>query len=173
MASYTRFDNNSLTAMLMLHRGNTLTYVAKTLCAARSSVGRRVNLFTLYGYEGLESRSPGRLRKWPTEAMLKMLDLLVQRSPQDFGYLRSRWNTEMLTIEINKLFNSTLHPGSLRRWLPRAGIVWRRAAPTLHIRDPHKEEKLAAIDTTLKNISPEHPGISPTPLIDRDISTTG
>jgi len=146
-----------LIAMLMLHRGNTLTYVAKTLCAARSSVGRWVNLFTLCGYEGLASLSPGRPRKWPTEAMLKMLDLLVQRSPQDFGYLRSRWNTEMLTIEINKLFNSTLHPGSLRRWLPRAGIVWRRAAPTLHIRDPHKEEKLAAIDSALKKNSPEHP----------------
>ncbi len=26
-----------------------------------------------------------------------MLDLLVQRSPQDFCYLRYRWNTEMLT----------------------------------------------------------------------------
>ncbi|KEY56449.1 hypothetical protein SRDD_44940 [Serratia sp. DD3] len=63
----------------------------------------------------------------------------------------------MLTIEINKLFNSTLHPGSLRRWLPRAGIVWRRAAPTLHIRDPHKEEKLATIETALNNNSPEHP----------------
>ncbi len=116
-----------LIAMLMLHRGYTLNYLGKTLCAA---VGRWVNLFTLGGYEGLASLSPGRPRKWPTEAMLKMLDLLVQRSPQDFGYLRSRWNTEMLTIEINKLFNSTLHPGSLRRWLPRAGIVWRRAAAT-------------------------------------------
>lgn len=72
-----------LIAMPMLHRGNTLTYVDKTLC-----VGRWVNLFTLYGDEGLESLSPGRPRKWPTEAMLKMLDLLVQHSPQDFGYLR-------------------------------------------------------------------------------------
>ncbi|NIG62595.1 MAG: winged helix-turn-helix domain-containing protein [Serratia symbiotica] len=47
----------------------------------------------------------------------------------------------MLTIEINKLFNWTLHPVSLRRWLHRAGVVWRRAAPNLHIREPDKGGK--------------------------------
>lgn len=146
-----------LIAMLMLHRGESLTCVAKTLCAARSSVGRWINWFTLFGIEGLKSLPPGRQKKWPVDAMLRMLNLLVQRSPQDFGYLRSRWSTEMLTVEINKLFNSTLHPGSLRRWLPGAGIVWRRAAPTLHIRDPHREEKLAAIDEALAKNSAEHP----------------
>lgn len=146
-----------LIAMLMLHCGDSLSHVAKTLCAARSSVGRWINWFTLSGTEGLKSLPPGRQKKWPAEAMLRMLDLLVQRSPQDFGYLRSRWNTEMLTIEINKLFNSTLHPASLRRWLPGAGIVWRRAAPTRHIRDPHKEEKMAAIAEALIQCSAEHP----------------
>ncbi|WP_067703290.1 IS630 family transposase [Erwinia sp. ErVv1] len=146
-----------LMAMLMLHRGESLSYVAKTLCAARSSVGRWINWFTLFGIEGLKSLPAGRQKKWPVEAMLRMLDLLIQRSPQDFGYLRSRWSTEMLTIGLNKLFNSTLHPGSVRRWLPGAGIVWRRAAPTLHIRDPHKEEKLAAIDEALEKNCADHP----------------
>jgi len=63
----------------------------------------------------------------------------------------------MLTIEIDELFNSTLHPASLRRWLPAAGIVWRRATPTLHIRDPHKEEKMAAITKALAQCNAEHP----------------
>ena len=141
----------------MLHRGESLTYVAKTLCAARSSVGRWINWFTLFGIDGLKSLPAGRQKKWPVEEMLRMLDLLVQRSPQDFGYLRSRWSTEMLTIEINKLFNATLHPGSLRRWLPAAGIVWRRAAPTLHIRDPYKRGKLAAISDALEKNCADHP----------------
>ncbi|EDU7760880.1 hypothetical protein CGE55_001875, partial [Salmonella enterica] len=26
--------------------------------------------------------------------------------------------------------------------LPSAGLVWRRAVPTLRIRDPHKDEKM-------------------------------
>jgi hypothetical protein len=41
--------------------------------------------------------------------------------------------------------------------LPDPGIVWRRAAPTLRIRDPHKEEKLAVIKEALKNCDEHHP----------------
>lgn len=81
---------------------------------------------------------------------MRLLNLLVGRSAQDFGYLRSRWSTEILTIEINELFNSTLHSGTIRRWLPAAGVVWRRAAPTMYIRDLQKDEKLAAIYGTLE-----------------------
>lgn len=63
--------------MLMLHRGDSLTHMAKTLCAARSSVGRWLNWFTLFGIEGLRSLQPGCQKKWPAEAMLRMLDLLI------------------------------------------------------------------------------------------------
>src|SRR5476649_37931 len=146
-----------LIAMLMLHKGDSVTDVAHCLCAARSSVGRWINWFTLFGIEGLKSLPSGRQKRWPVEAIMRMLDLLVQRSPQDFGYLRSRWSSELLSIEINKLFNTTLHPATLRKWLPKVGLVWRRAAPTLHFRDPHKEEKMAAIKEALSRNCADHP----------------
>lgn len=41
--------------------------------------------------------------------------------------------------------------------LPAAGLVWRRAAPTLRIRDPHKEEKMVAIHEALAKCSAENP----------------
>jgi transposase len=41
--------------------------------------------------------------------------------------------------------------------LPSAGLVWRRAAPTLRIRDPHKDEKMAVIHKALDECSAEHP----------------
>lgn len=41
--------------------------------------------------------------------------------------------------------------------MPSAGIVWRRAAPTLRIRDPHKDEKMAAIHKALDECCAEHP----------------
>ncbi|CEF32441.1 transposase (fragment) [Xenorhabdus nematophila str. Websteri] len=44
-----------LTALLMLNEGATVTKVAKTLHAARSSVNRCVKWFRLYGLEGLKS----------------------------------------------------------------------------------------------------------------------
>ncbi len=146
-----------LTAILMLHRGYRVSDVARTLCCARSSIARWINWLTLYGIEGLKSLPPGRGRRWPFEQICVLLHQLVKRSPGDFGYQRSRWSTELLTIKINVITGCRLHASTVRRWLPSAGLVWRRAAPTLRIRDPHKEEKMAAIREALEQRSAEHP----------------
>lgn len=88
-----------LTAMLMLHRGDRVSDVARTLCCARSSVGRWINWFTQSGVEGLTSLPAGRSRRWPFEHICALLRELVKRSPGDFGYQRSRWSTELLAIK--------------------------------------------------------------------------
>ncbi len=121
-------------AMLMLHRGERVSDVARMLCCARSSVGRWINWFTLYGMEGLKSLSPGCGHRWPFEQICALLSRLTERSPGDFGYQRSRWSTELLAIKINEITGCRLHASTVRRWLPAAGLVWRRAAPTLRIR---------------------------------------
>lgn len=155
----TRDKNHArrLTAMLMLHRGDKVSDVAKTLCCARSSLGRWINWFTLYGLEGLKSLPSGRGRRWPFEHICALLRQLIKHSPGDFGYQRSRWSTELLAIKINEITGCRLHAATVRRWLPSAGIIWRRAAPTLRIRDPHKEDKMAAIADALSECSVEHP----------------
>jgi putative transposase len=158
-AQQTRDKNHArrLMAMLMLHQGMTVTEVAKILCAARSSIGRWINLFTLYGVNGLKSLKPGREPRWPVADILPILPLLVQRSPQDFGWLRSRWSTELLALAVNRLFNISLHPATLYRYLKQADLVWRRAAPTLKIKDPHYEEKWTIIEQALAQNSVDNP----------------
>ncbi|AFI91090.1 Putative transposase, IS630 family [Pectobacterium parmentieri] len=83
-----------------------------------------MNWFTLHGAEGLKSLKSGREPRWPVADILHILPLLVQRSPQDSGWLRSRWSTELLALIVNRLFNVALHPATLHRYLRRAGIVW-------------------------------------------------
>ncbi|HAF3826423.1 TPA: IS630 family transposase [Salmonella enterica] len=146
-----------LIAMLMLHQGMTVTDVARLLCAARSSVGRWINWFTLHGVEGLKSLRPGRAPRWPVADILQLLPLLVQRSPKDFGWLRSRWSTELLALVINRLFDVTLHRSTLHRYLRQADMVWRGTAPTLKIKDPHYEEKRLVIDQALAQEQTAHP----------------
>lgn len=91
------------------------------------------------------------------EHICTLLRELIKHSPGDFGYQRSRWSTELLAIKINEITGCQLHAGTVRRWLPSAGLVWRRAAPTLRIRDPHKDEKMAVIHKALDECSAEHP----------------
>lgn len=155
--TYDKNHARRLIAMLMLHQGMTVTDVARLLCAARSSVGRWINWFTLHGVEGLKSLRPGRAPRWPVADILQLLPLLVQRSPKDFGWLRSRWSTELLVLVINRLFDVTLHRSTLHRYLRQADMVWRRAAPTLKIKDPHYEEKRLVIDQALAQEQTEHP----------------
>jgi len=99
----------------------------------------------------------GRGRRWPFEHICELLRALVKYSPGDFGYQRSRWRTELMAIKINEITGCRLHAGTIRRWFSVAGLVWRRAAPTLRIHDPNKEEKMAAISESLVQCSQEHP----------------
>ncbi len=79
----TRDKNHArrLTAMQMLHRGDRVSDVARTLCCARSSVGRWINWFTLSGVEGLQSLPAGRSRRWPFEHICTLLRELVNILP--------------------------------------------------------------------------------------------
>lgn len=158
-ARQTRDKNHSrrLIALLMLHRGITVTEVARLLCAARSSVCRWINWLTLYGVDGLKSLRPGRASQWPVADILRTLPLLVQRSPGDFGWLHSRWSTELLTRIVNRLFDVTLHRSTLHRYLKQAGMVWCRTAPTLKIKDPHYEEKQLAVGQAMAQEQINHP----------------
>jgi transposase len=79
----TRDKNHArrLNAMLMLHDGNSVSHVARTLCCARSSIGRWINWLTEYGLEGLKTLPSGRQRRWPFEQICALLRQLVQRTP--------------------------------------------------------------------------------------------
>lgn len=115
-----------LTAMLMMHRGCRVSDVARTLCCARSSVGRWINWFTLSGVAGLKSLPAGCARRWPFEHICMLLRELVKHDPGDFGYQRSRWSSELLAIKINEITGCQLHGCSAWRGciIMGCGIGW-------------------------------------------------
>lgn len=129
------------TAMLMLHRDDTICHVASTLCCARSSIGRWINWFTLSGTEGLKSLPLGRGRRWSFGHICALVRELIKHSPGGFCYQRSRWSTELLAIKIRDISGCPLHASTIRRWLHATGLVWRRAAPTLRNRDRIRKKK--------------------------------
>lgn len=138
-------------AILLLweNRGNA-SRVARTVRAARSSVNRWRGLYEQYGEDGLRSQPSGRRDYKASERVLKRLATLVESSPQAYGYLRSRWSSELLARELARQLGVCVHATTIRRWLSRLNFRYRRARPTLHIRDPRKTERMRDINRVLK-----------------------
>ena len=81
--------------------------------------------------------------------VLETLAELVEQPPGDYGYLRSTWTSEMLAETLAVLLLRPVHASTVRRWLVKLGFGWRRARPTLHLRDPRAAERLNAINRVL------------------------
>ena len=89
------------------------------------------------------------------DKVLESLAALTDSSPRDHGYLRSRWSSELLAIELQRRTGVQVHATTVRRWLKRLGFGYRRARPTLCIRDPNKSQRLEAIADALADSGPD------------------
>lgn len=117
------------------------------------TVRRWRRLYERFGEAGLESRVRGREDWKATQLILDQLAELVRSDPTDLGYLRSRWSSELLALELSRQGWVAVHPTTVRRWLVRLCRVWRRARPTLPIADPRKVQRMRAIKRALRRAS--------------------
>ena len=92
-----------------------------------------------------------------TDTLCAYLLTLVSQLPSVYGIGRSRWTSEVLAAQIDAALSKPIHASTVRRLLPRLGVVWNRAKPTLCIKDPHKARKMRAIEQALANADSERP----------------
>ncbi|MFH2005997.1 MAG: IS630 family transposase [bacterium] len=137
-------------ALLQLDLTGNATAAAASVAAARSSLYRWASWFEIDDVEGLRSLPYGRRTTTVTAELIDLLCDLVRRVPTELGYLRTRWSSELLAIEIRRQLGGTIHASTVRRLLPVLGFGYRRARPFLFRRDPRKAERMAAIDAALK-----------------------
>jgi transposase len=144
-------------AILLLHEGYRVSGAARVLKAARSAIQTWRRQFEQFGEAGLISELAGRRPGTVTEAVTAHLLMLIEKSPEEYGYLRSRWTSEMLAGQLRQNLDMFIHASTVRRLLPRLGVHWNRARPTLHIRDPKKASKMKAIRQALDSASEVEP----------------
>ena len=144
-------------AILLLDEGYGVSETARLLQAARSTIYDWKKRFAQFGEAGLVPEPAGRPRETVTDAVCAHLLELIEKSPKRYGYLQSRWTTEMLAEQVRNTFRIAIHASTVRRWLPRLGVRWNRARPTLHIRDRQKGRKMKAIEAALKQASRRAP----------------
>ena len=79
-----------------------------------------------------------------------------ERTPRNFGYLRSRWCGLTVCLVLCLRCDVGVSPGSVRGWLNRDGLVWRRPRPVL---GPGDWRRPQAIRYLLKNLSPDEAAV--------------
>src|SRR5262249_43211650 len=77
--------------------------------------------------------------------MALVVTWVLQLTPRAFGFVRSRWCCEVLALLLWRQCQLDVSRETIRRYLHRSGIVWRRPRPVLERRDPRRAEILAAL----------------------------
>lgn len=144
-------------AILLLYDYGEVSLVARLMRAGRSAIHTWKQRFEQFGEAGLVPEPPGRKTTTTTEEIGTHLLSLIERDPRDYGYLRGRWSSEMLAEQVRRDLGQPIHASTVRRWLPRLGVHWNRARPTLCLPDPQKSRKMKAINRALTNASNTHP----------------
>lgn len=143
-------------ALLHLARGLGVSETARLVCAARSTVQRWRDLYLEYGESGLVPDSRGRSKWTVTEEVISKINELLAQTPNDYGYLRSTWSSELLALEVRRQLECEIHASTIRRLLPKLGFAWTRARPILIRRDPRKNRRMRAIRRALRRRKRAH-----------------
>lgn len=148
------FARRALAVLHLWETGGNVARAAQRVRAARSSVYRWQSFFETYGEQGLCPQPRGRNDWKASDEVLETLETIVEEDPRDLGYLRSRWSSELLALELARRSRVKVHATTVRRWLARLEFGYRRARPTLHRRDPRKAQRMKAIEAALADNDP-------------------
>ncbi len=110
-------------------------------CIRRWSVGRWPAVIG-------EPDSPKSLPGW----LVHIVVWVSQRSPQDFGYYRTRWSCGALAETLAWQTGIRVCGETVRRGLHRVGWRWRRPRPIVGLVDPDRSEKVRNIQQLLTTL---------------------
>lgn len=72
-------------------------------------------------------------------------DWALHKTPQDFGYFRSRWSCELLAMVLKERHGIGVSAETIRRGLHARNFAWRRPRPIVGLTDPEYAPKMRRI----------------------------
>jgi transposase len=84
---------------------------------------------------------------------------LSSKSPEDFGYFRTRWSCETLAEVLAWEKGIRVSAETIRRALHAVGFVWRRPRPVLGRTDPDYDSKLEEIRALLESLDADETAV--------------
>jgi putative transposase len=136
--------------LLLLANGYSWAVIASVLFCSTRTIARWKNRVEQDGISGvLGPPPPARLGSWWSEVVAEWV---LKWSPRDFGFVRSRWGCQVMVLVLLETYELRVSQETVRRWLHKEQMVWRRPRPTVEPCDPQREEKLQALRQLLASL---------------------
>ncbi len=138
--------------LLLLDDGHTWVTVAAMLYCSSRTIDRWVKRFQAEGAAGVAGHKPGRPFRLAAEWAAVVVGWVTTKAPRDFGFLRSRWCCEAVAVLMFELHQVEVNRETVRRWLHRGNLVYRRPRPVVGPKDPDRQVKLDALRALLNGL---------------------
>jgi putative transposase len=138
--------------ILLLAEGYSWAVIAGVLFCSTRTIARwksRVETEGLEAVLGPPSSTSSGLGAWWGEVVAAWV---LKGSPRDFGFVRSRWCCQLMVLVLLETYELRVSQETVRRWLHKEQIVWRRPRPIVGPCDPQREEKLQALRQLLTSL---------------------
>ena len=139
--------------LLLLADGHTWTTVATLLFCSSRTIDRWVKRYHQEGIDGLTGKKRGRPFRFGLEWLALVVSWVTQKTPRDFGFLRSRWCCATLVLLLHERHDLVVSQETVRRWLRRSHVVYRRPRPVVGPTDPERETKMAKLRKLVAELS--------------------
>lgn len=129
--------------ILLLADGHAWALITAVLFCSSQTIARWQRRFEHERVAGLLGRPRGAQACFGASWVAVVVAWVTRCLPRDFGFLRSRWCCATLVVLLWQQHRLPVSRETVRRWLRRGGLVWRRPRPVVGPQDPNREAILA------------------------------
>lgn len=124
--------------ILLLADGHAWSLITNMLFCSSQTVARWKTRFEQGRVPALLGKKRGAPPRYGVYWVSLVIGWITHQVPRDFGFLRSRWCCGTVALLLWQLHRLPVSRETIRRWLHRQQLVWRRPRPVLKPKDPEK-----------------------------------
>jgi transposase len=141
--------------VLLLAAGYPWQTIAAMLFCSTRTIGRWKQRFERSRVAALQEERRGRGAMFGAWLIGLVATWVTCLTPRDFGFLRSRWCCGVVVLLLVETTQVKVSAETVRRWLHRENLVWRRPRPVVGPTDPQRAVKLRKLRELLGNLPPD------------------
>jgi transposase len=138
--------------LLLLADGYAWATIAAVLYCSTRTIARWKGRFEESRLDALAGARRGPKPRLATRRAALVVSWVIEQTPRAFGLFRSRWCCAAVVLLLWRTHHLAVSRETVRRWLHRADLVWRRPRPVLSRTDPDHDAILGKLRALLRDL---------------------